>query len=120
MTDTGKQGERMAAEFLVQKGYEILAMNYRKRYGEIDIIARRRSTLIFVEVKTRRSDRFGTPFDAVDKRKQRQLTRVAREYLATHATNADNIRFDVIAVHWNASRPAISLEHLENAFECVE
>lgn len=118
MADTGKQGERLAAEYLVQKGYEILAMNYRKRYGEIDIIARRRTTLIFVEVKTRQSDRFGTPFDAVDSRKQRQLTRMAQEYLATHAPIADNIRFDVIAVHWNAIRPVI--DHLENAFECME
>lgn len=120
MSDTGKQGERMAAEFLARKGYEILAMNYRKRYGEVDIIARRRATLIFVEVKTRQSGKFGTPFDAVDNRKQRQLTRVAQEYLATHTPKADTVRFDVIAVYWSTSRAAISIEHLENAFECLE
>lgn len=120
MSDTGKQGERLAAEFLAKKGYEILAMNYRKRYGEVDIIARRQATLIFVEVKTRQSTQFGSPYDAVDQRKQRQLTRIAQDYLATHASKAETIRFDVIAVYWHPSRVGISIEHLENAFECLE
>ena len=78
-TGTGRLGEGMALRHLQERGYEILATNYRKRFGEVDIVARWRGTIVFVEVKTRHSRRYGVPQEAVDERKQRRSA-------ACHAT----------------------------------
>ncbi|HFQ91034.1 MAG TPA: YraN family protein [Desulfobulbus sp.] len=94
----GRRGEELAARHLEQQGYRILARNYRRRFGEIDIIARHRGQLVFIEVKTRLSTRYGSPFAAVDRRKQHQLVRVATDYIARHHLEDEVARFDVVAV----------------------
>jgi putative endonuclease len=78
----GKVGERAAAELLRSRGYEIVGAGFLARRGELDLVCRRGKDLIVVEVKTRRGDRFGTPFEAVGSRKRRSLTAAAAEYRA--------------------------------------
>ena len=109
----------MAIEHLKGLRYRILERNYRKSFGEVDIIARDKDTVVFIEVKTRQSTRFGTPFEAVDLRKQRQISRVAQEYLQTHGTSDVSARFDVIAVRVDRDHRLIAIDHLRNAFEWV-
>ncbi len=109
----GSEYENMAAEYLVQQGYEILEMNYRCRIGEIDIIAKQGMYLVFVEVKFRTDNTCGDPLEAVDWRKQRQICRVALYYYTKHGYR-ENIpcRFDVIAVYGDET-----IKQIENAFE---
>jgi putative endonuclease len=111
----GAQGEEIAARYLLSKKYEILHRNYRCRHGEIDIIARRKNVLIFVEVKTRRSCAFGSPLEAVSLKKQRSISSVAQAYLQHNRLSGNAARFDVIAVQLGSGSPEI--EHIENAFE---
>ena len=94
----GKRGEDLACEALRRTGYEILARQFRTRRGEIGIIAGDGDTVVFVEVKTRRSNRFGTGADAVTWWKQRRIARVAEEFLARHRLTGRPCRFDVAIV----------------------
>lgn len=96
----GKRGEQLALAHLIALGYTIEARNYRCPFGEIDIIARDEEILVFIEVKTRISGRFGSPQEAVDLRKQQRLSRIALHYLAcAHArVNQETCRFDVVTV----------------------
>ena len=111
----GKESESMAARHLKKNGYKILEQNYRTKLGEIDIIAKDRDTLVFVEVKAKRSDRFGHPKEAVTLKKQRKISQVALIYLsATNQRNA-KARFDVVAIL--ATEDSTSIEIVKNAFE---
>lgn len=115
----GKQGEDFAVRFLQANGYKILARNYRQRFGEIDIVAEDKDTLVFVEVKTRRNNRFGDPFEAVDTRKQGKLSRMAQDYISRNNYEDRNARFDVIAIYLSTdTRPDV--HHIPNAFEFQE
>jgi ribonuclease HII len=98
MGSTGQLGEEQAAAYLCGLGYEVIARNWRCERGEIDIIARDGGTLVFVEVKTRRSDRFGPPTEAVDTRKQERLRLLALSYIHTTGHSAAAYRFDVASV----------------------
>jgi putative endonuclease len=115
---TGQQGERLAERHLRRAGYRILARNYRCPAGEADLIAldrRASGAVVFVEVKTRSSDRFVDPESAVDARKRRQLLKVAQFYLAGHDPGDRPVRFDVVAVVGSAKgRPQV--RHIVNAF----
>jgi putative endonuclease len=112
----GGSGEDMAAAFLQGLGYVILTRNYRKRFGEIDIVAEEGNTLVFVEVKTRSSGAFGCPLEAVDDRKQRRMARAALDYLSSRKQHDRPARFDVVAVHLPPQgQPRI--EHVRNAFD---
>lgn len=113
----GRLGEALATEFLTGQRYAIVEKNYRKSYGEVDIIARDGDTLVFVEVKTRQSTAFGTPFEAVDGRKQRQLSRVAQEYLQSQGLSDAPARFDVVAVRLDRDNRPAAIDHLKNAFD---
>jgi putative endonuclease len=110
----GKLGEELAARHLEQRGFTILARNHRTPVGELDIIARDRRHLLFVEVKTRRGTAFGMPAEAVGARKQRQILRAAQWYLSVGRFPDLQPRFDVIAVIAGRGEPAIS--HIPNAF----
>lgn len=110
----GRLGEELAARHLEQRGFTILARNHRTPVGELDIIARDRRHLLFVEVKTRRSTAFGAPAEAVGAHKQRQILRAAQWYLAAGRFSGLQPRFDVIAVIAGRGEPAIS--HIPNAF----
>ncbi len=94
----GSEYERLAAAYLKQNGYEILEQNYRCRAGEIDLIARDGSYLVFVEVKYRKNSQKGFGSEAVDRRKQQRIIRAARWYLAGHRQESDILcRFDVVS-----------------------
>ena len=114
---TGRLGEVFAAEYLVRQGYEILEKNYRRQYGEVDIVARDRGTLVFVEVKTRHSSCYGAPVEAVDKRKQRQLSKVAQGYLLSCQLHDTAARFDVIGVTLDQNNKPAQIELIRNAFD---
>jgi putative endonuclease len=111
----GKTGEAIAVRFLRQRGYRILEQNYRTVLGEIDIIAKDRDTLVFVEVKARKSGRFGNPKAAVTVRKQRKISMVALHYLKSTAQSRVKARFDVVAIRSADAVPKIEL--VKNAFE---
>ena len=112
---TGKQGEELAVAYLQQLGYRILERNYRCPLGEIDIVAREKGTLVFVEVKSRKSEQFGDPELAVGKTKQRKLTLIALYYLARQNASAQGARFDVVAVKMLGDRTEVKL--IRDAFE---
>ena len=116
---TGCLGESFAADHVTRQGYQILARNYRKPFGEVDIIARDGDTIAFIEVKTRRSARFGSPFEAVTLRKQQQLSRIALDYLMSHGLHDQAARFDVVAVILDRHDQATTIEIIRNAFEMV-
>jgi putative endonuclease len=97
-TTLGKTGEDLACAELQRRGYAIVARRFRTRVGEIDIIARQGGALVFVEVKTRSSDRYGAPAEAVGWRKQRSQRAMAREYFARVGPPAGGCRFEVVAV----------------------
>lgn len=110
----GKRGEELACRELRRQGYAIVARRYRTRYGEIDIVAMDGGVLVFVEVKTRSSERFGTPLAAVTPVKQRRLTRMALDYLARSRTAGVPCRFDVVSVAVGEDRPVVQV--VTNAF----
>lgn len=110
----GKLGEDMAADHLLQKSYQILDRNYRWARGEIDIVARKDNTLVFVEVKTARGIKFGAPETWVDERKQQQVGQVAERYLQERGIEDLDCRFDVIAVQ--AQGKEWKIRHIKNAF----
>lgn len=112
----GKQGEDLAVDHLLGRGFEIIVRNYRQKTGEIDIIARDREWLVFVEVKTRKSTCFGQPFEAVTKKKQSQICRVALDYMSRNKLLDQPARFDVISILINKNGKAV-IEHLANCFE---
>lgn len=113
----GGQGERYAAWRLRWRGYRIVAQGERSRYGEIDIIAVHRRTVVFVEVKTRRSNRSGAPAEAVGPEKQRRIASSALAFLKAHGLLEHPARFDVVAMVWpaGAARPT-SYQHIKDAF----
>jgi putative endonuclease len=94
----GRKGERVAARFLLKRQFDILARRYRGRSGELDIIALEQDTLVFVEVKTRSSSKFGEPWEFVDWRKQQILRRIAEEFIADNDLGQYTYRFDIVSV----------------------
>lgn len=115
----GARGEDVAARFLKQQGYYILARGVDSRLGELDIVAADGRTVVFVEVKTRRSNAAGSPTEAIDPRKEQRMTQAALAYLKAHRLLGNASRFDVVAITWpeEAKRPMI--EHVKNAFAPV-
>jgi putative endonuclease len=112
----GERGEAHAVRYLRRRGYRIVATRRRMRYCEIDVIAVVGRTVVFVEVKTRRSDAAGRPALAVDDLRRRRMTRAATAFLKSHGLLGYPARFDIVEVVWPlaARRPAIT--HHENAF----
>ena len=113
--ELGNEGEELAVAHLRKHRYKILERNYRCKFGEIDIIALHKKVLVFIEVKTRSSKKFGSPQTGVTPRKQRQLSKVAFSYLQKHRSFSREARFDVVAVELHADRKQI--EVIRNAFE---
>jgi len=111
--DLGNTGEQMAVAFLVSKGYKLLETNWRFQHKEIDIIAKKDPFIIFVEVKTRRTNYFGEPYTFVNKKKQSFLVKAAHEYIIKHDIDED-ARFDIISVLYNDHKKDI--QHIEDAF----
>lgn len=109
----GKEGEEMAAQFLIEKGYEIIARNYRHKRSEIDLIVKKNNWLIFVEVKLRSSDLYGYPEDFVDYKKARNIMEGAEQY--TFENNwQGNVRYDIISIRIQKNKTEII--QIEDAF----
>jgi putative endonuclease len=113
----GKSGEDLACRELEQRGYAILDRRYRTRFGELDIVARENGTVVFVEVKTRGSVRYGEALEAITWHKRRKIVLMAGEYMLWHGLGAAPCRFDVVAIHWNGGRPRV--EVVTGAFEAA-
>jgi putative endonuclease len=113
----GEEGEKLAADLLSKKGYEILKRNYRFGKGEIDIVAedKEKDFLVFVEVKTRRNLEYGEPEYAITKSKIRQLKKLAAAYLSENEIEDKDCRFDVVAILFQGKRKPI-INHYEEAF----
>ncbi len=111
--ELGEKGERLAKDYLIKKGYEILTTNYRFKHLEVDIIAKYKNELIIVEVKTRQNDYLAGPEDTVTKGKQKSIVKVANAYILENDLDIDT-RFDIISIILNDKETTI--EHLEDAF----
>ena len=110
----GRSAENLAAEFYRRRGFDVLQCNYRRAGGEIDIIARRGGVLVFCEVKARTSARWGIPAEAVDRRKQVRVKKMAGAWLRENRPGRVAIRFDVVSV--TTTGGSARLEHLPDAF----
>ncbi len=111
----GNQAEELAAAYLARKGYRMILRNFRTEYGEIDIICEKDNQLVFVEVRSRSTDRFGFPEESITARKMERIRRSALVYLAQEPGKGFRpIRFDVIAVRMHADKPEI--RHIKGAF----
>ncbi len=111
--EVGRGGEKIIVKFLKKKKYKILETNYRTAFGEADIIAQKGEYLVFVEVKTRSSELFGSPAEAVDYKKQQRYIKMAEYYIACHEKySALYVRFDVAEVLSG------EVNYIENAFTC--
>ncbi len=113
----GKLGEDLAVGELERRGYAILARRYRRRGGELDIVARDGETLVFVEVKTREGDAFGDGHEAVTALKRRRMTQIAIDYMMRHRLTGVPCRFDVVSIRVDGGRPSIEL--VQNAFDAA-
>ena len=112
----GEGGEEIALRFLKKRRFKIVAQNYRCKFGEVDIIARDPDNILtFIEVKTRSSRTHGTPQEAVNLRKQEQISRVALEFIQRYGLEHQRARFDVVAVQLSSS--GYTIELIQNAFD---
>ncbi len=111
----GKTGEDLACQELERRGYAIVARRYRRRGGELDIIARDGATLVFIEVKTRDGRGFGEAAEAVTPFKRRRIAQLALDYMARHRLSDCPCRFDVVSIHLDSGEPV--LEVFQGAFD---
>lgn len=109
----GKKGEDIACGYLKKNGYRVLNRNYKTNVGEIDIVATDEHTLIFIEVKSRTSENFGFPSEAVGRWKRDKINQVASQYIKKFMLYGVDVRFDVIEVYLAENR----VNHIENAFD---
>ncbi len=114
MNTLGKEGEEIAITYLRKKGYRILRRNYRTVFGEIDIIAKDKDTIVFTEVKTRTDETFGYPFEAVNRRKREKIKKVALAYIKKLKREVP-ARFDVLSINFENEKKQI--KHIKDAFE---
>lgn len=108
-------GERLAADYLRRRGYDVIETNYRCPEGEIDIVARQGGDVVFVEVRTRRGQRFGTPEESVTSAKMEHLRLAAASYLAAHGDLAADWRIDFVAVELDERGKTSRISLIENA-----
>lgn len=111
----GAFGERLAREHLKQHGYRIIETNYRSSYGEMDIVAEKDGCLVFLEVRTRRGEKFGTPAESITPGKKERLINIANDYLQTHDNLPAQWRIDVVCVEVGTDGRPASIELIENA-----
>ena len=110
----GDWGERVAKNYLIRQGYEILTTNYKTRLGELDIVAKEEGVIVFVEVKTRSSKAFGLPQESVNFKKQNKIIRMALQYLRDHQIQR-TWRVDVVAIVMSPTRRVENIELIRNA-----
>lgn len=110
----GAWGEAIAEKYLKSKGYVIIFRNYRKRVGEIDLVAQKKRKTIFIEVKTRTSHAFGFPEESIDSYKLAKLSSVIEAYLEENKLPSENIQLDCIIVEYNQAQRKVKIRHLKN------
>jgi len=115
--ETGMLGEKLARDFLGKNGYNILETNYRCPGGEIDIIARQEDTLVFIEVRTKKSRQFGTPEESITPTKMERLRTVAAHYGQNRSNLPASWRIDVVAIQMDSRGKVSRIEIIENAVE---
>ena len=115
MDDLGAKGEAAALAVYIERGYDLVARNWRCAIGELDLVLSHGPELVFCEVKARRGSSFGGPFEAVDRRKQRKLRALAEAFLATSGLDPPCVRFDVASVLMDAAE-GLSVHLFEHAF----
>jgi putative endonuclease len=119
--DLGERGEKAAAKFLRQRGYRVLLRNFRSGKAEIDIVCRHKDWLVFVEVKTRKSEEFGAPSEVVDRDKQRNVSNAALDYLRLLGNPRVHFRFDIVEVVMrDGARKPDDIRLIQNAFDLTE
>ncbi|MEA3475176.1 MAG: YraN family protein [Candidatus Cloacimonadota bacterium] len=111
----GKFGEDIATKFLEHNGYRIIERNYHSIYGEIDIICKKNNQLIFIEVKARKSLKFGEPLEAVTEKKREKIIKTAYHFITKHQLDL-SIRFDIITIQYISKEKRYKFEHIKNAF----
>jgi putative endonuclease len=112
---TGAFGEKLARDFLENNGYGILETNYRCAEGEIDIIARQGKTLVFIEVRTKSSRKFGSPEESITTAKMRKLRAVVAHYLTSHDNLPESWRIDMVVIELDRHQRPSRIEIIENA-----
>lgn len=112
----GRQGEELAARYLKENGYQIIDRNWTTRQGELDIIALKDGSLVFVEVRTTQSGKFGYGLESVGYRKQQKVRQLALQYLQEHPAYYGSFRFDVVSVLWDSQGTRTGVQHIEGAF----
>lgn len=110
----GVKGEEIATDFLEKKGYKILKKNYRYKHKEIDIVAKDKNTVVFVEVKTIKSKKFGKPFEKIDFKKRKRIAEVAEAFLSENDLSGFDFRFDVVGIDLENDEKMVT--HIPNAF----
>lgn len=115
--DLGRLGERLAADYLAERGHRVVATNVRRREGEIDLITLDGDTLVFVEVKLRRSATYGGAIQALSPAKQRRMAALAEAYAAEHPELPSRQRIDLVAIDLGRDGSVARLEHIESAVE---
>lgn len=114
---SGRWGEKLAAKFLKSAKFKLIGERVRVgKHDEIDIVATDQSTLVFIEVKTRKNENFGRPFSAVGRDKRKHLSRAAVGYLKSNNLKPDYVRFDVVEVVGEPGDPSPEIRHIKNAF----
>lgn len=111
----GKESESTAVKLLKKQGYKIIEQNYRTKLGEIDIIAKEKNTIVFIEVKSRKSVSYGNPKYAVTPKKMRKISMVALYFLKVTNQSSSKARFDVVAISPGGKDPEIEI--IKNAFD---
>ncbi len=115
MKSIGNKGEDLAVKFLKKKGYFIIERNFKTKLGEIDIIAKDKNTIVFVEVKTRTNDYFGYPFEAINEKKKNRLKNLALIFMKRYERELP-IRFDVVSIFYMSGGNK-KIQHIKDAFE---
>lgn len=113
----GSDGEDIAREYLLKEGYEILEVNFRSKFGEIDIIGKDKSYITFIEVKTRYNLSFGIPSESVNFRKQLKIIKTAQIFILRNQLSEFDIRFDIVEVYLNTTDNSKEVKILKNAFQ---
>ena len=107
-------GEESAVKFLIDKGYEIIKRNFRTKFGEIDIVAKEKDEIVFIEVKTRSSKKYGIPREAVDKNKIKHIINVSKYFILKNNLKNSFLRYDIIEIY--ASKNNYTINHIKNVF----
>ena len=110
----GNKGESLAEDYIKRKGYKIIQRNYRCRLGEIDIIAKDDDTIVFIEVRTKQNENFGSPQGSVTSTKKSKISKTALSFIQEKNLSGYSYRFDFIAITFSQGKP--NIEHIENAF----